>query len=48
MAKQLINVGTTPNDGTGDTLRDAGVKVQVSLLIQTLNTQFHQRQQLVV
>lgn len=23
MAKQLINIGTTPNDGTGDSLRDA-------------------------
>jgi hypothetical protein len=31
MAKQLINVGTTPNDGTGDTLRDAGVKVNSTL-----------------
>ena len=27
MAKEIINVGTTPNDGTGDTLRDAMVKV---------------------
>lgn len=27
MAKQLIGVGTTPNDGTGDTLRDAGIKI---------------------
>jgi hypothetical protein len=31
MAKQLINVGTTPNDGTGDTLRDAGIKVNNTL-----------------
>jgi hypothetical protein len=31
MAKQLINVGTTANDGTGDTLRDAGVKVNNTL-----------------
>jgi hypothetical protein len=31
MAKQLINVGTTPNDGTGDTLRDAGIKVNSTL-----------------
>jgi hypothetical protein len=23
MAQQLVNIGTTPNDGTGDTLRDA-------------------------
>lgn len=23
MAKQTINIGTSPNDGTGDTLRDA-------------------------
>lgn len=27
MAKQLVGVGTTPNDGTGDTLRDAGIKL---------------------
>jgi hypothetical protein len=27
MAKSLINLGTTPNDRTGDTLRDAGSKV---------------------
>jgi len=27
MAKQTINVGTTANDGTGDTLRDSFVKV---------------------
>lgn len=27
MAKQLIGVGVTPNDGTGDTLRDAGIKI---------------------
>lgn len=27
MAKQTINIGTTPNDGTGDTIRDAFDKV---------------------
>ena len=27
MAKQVIGIGTTPNDGTGDTLRDAMDKV---------------------
>ena len=27
MAQQLIVVGTTPNDGTGDQLRDAFIKV---------------------
>ena len=27
MAKQTINVGTNPNDGTGDTLRTAGQKI---------------------
>lgn len=27
MSKSLINLGTTPNDRTGDTLRDAGSKV---------------------
>jgi hypothetical protein len=27
MAKSTINLGTTPNDRTGDTLRDAGTKV---------------------
>lgn len=27
MAIQDINIGTTPNDGTGDTLRDAGGKI---------------------
>jgi len=27
MAKSTINLGTTPNDRTGDTLRDAGSKV---------------------
>jgi hypothetical protein len=27
MAKQTINVGTSPNDGLGDTLRDAMIKV---------------------
>lgn len=30
MAKQLIGVGTTPNDGTGDTLRDAGLKLNAN------------------
>ena len=27
MAQQSINLGTTANDGTGDTLRAAGLKV---------------------
>ena len=27
MAKQLIQLGTTVNDGTGDTLRDGGEKI---------------------
>jgi len=27
MAKQIIGVGLTPNDGTGNTLRDGGVKI---------------------
>jgi hypothetical protein len=27
MAKQTINIGTTPNDGTGDALRNAFIKV---------------------
>lgn len=27
MAKEVINVGTNPNDGTGDTIRDAFIKV---------------------
>ena len=27
MAYQGINTGTTPNDGTGDTLVDGGVKI---------------------
>ena len=27
MAKQTIGLGTTPNDGTGDTLRSAGTKI---------------------
>lgn len=27
MAQQVINVGTTPNDGLGDTARDAGIKI---------------------
>jgi len=30
MAKQILNVGTTPNDGTGDTLRDASVKINAN------------------
>lgn len=30
MAKQLINIGLTPNDGTGDTLRDGGEKVNAN------------------
>jgi len=28
MAKQTLNIGLTPNDGTGDTLRDGGDKIQ--------------------
>ena len=32
MAIQTINVGTTPNDGTGDTLRDAMIKVNSNFL----------------
>lgn len=31
MAKQLVNVGVSPNDGTGDTLRDAGVKLNSNI-----------------
>ena len=27
MAKQSISLGTSANDGTGDTLRDAGQKI---------------------
>ena len=27
MAKQSISIGTAPNDGTGDTLRSAGEKI---------------------
>ena len=27
MSQQLINVGTVPNDGTGDALRDGMIKV---------------------
>jgi len=27
MAKQIVGLGTTPNDGTGDNLRIAGAKV---------------------
>ena len=27
MAKQIIGVGSSPNDGTGNTLRDGGVKI---------------------
>ena len=27
MAQQLIDVGTTPNDGTGDPLRTATIKI---------------------
>ena len=27
MSKQIIDVGILPNDGTGDTLRDAGIKI---------------------
>jgi hypothetical protein len=30
MAKQTLNVGLTPNDGTGNTLRDGGVKIQAN------------------
>jgi hypothetical protein len=30
MAKQVLNVGTNPNDGTGDTLRDASVKINAN------------------
>lgn len=31
MAKQLINVGASPNDGTGDSLRSAGQKLNSML-----------------
>jgi len=31
MAKSTINLGTTPNDRTGDTLRDAGTKVNSNI-----------------
>lgn len=27
MAQQIINIGLSPNDGTGDTLRDGGIKI---------------------
>ena len=32
MAIQTINVGATPNDGTGDTLRNAMIKVNSNFL----------------
>lgn len=31
MAIQLINVGTIPNDGTGDNLRGGGIKINANL-----------------
>ena len=39
MAKQNINVGTTPNDGTGDGLRTAFIKVNDNFT-ELYNTQF--------
>jgi hypothetical protein len=30
MVRQIISTGTTANDGTGDTLRDAGVKINAN------------------
>lgn len=30
MAKQTLGLGTSPNDGTGNTLRDGGVKIQAN------------------
>jgi len=46
MAKQIIKVGSTANDGTGDTLRDAGVKINANFTelysISGLDTTFTQ------
>jgi hypothetical protein len=33
MAKQAIGVGSSPNDGTGNTLRDGGVKINSNKLV---------------
>lgn len=30
MSKQIINVGILPNDGTGDNLREAGIKINAN------------------
>lgn len=30
MAKQTISLGSSANDGTGDTLRDAGTKINAN------------------
>jgi hypothetical protein len=30
MSKQIINVGIAPNDGTGDNLREAGIKINAN------------------
>lgn len=30
MAKQTLSLGTSANDGTGDTLRDAGTKINAN------------------
>lgn len=33
MAQQLISLGTTANDGTGDTLRVAGAKINADIAV---------------
>ena len=33
MAQQLINVGSAPNDGNGDTLRSSQIKVNANVIL---------------
>ena len=33
MAQQLLNAGSTANDGTGDTLRSGAIKINANFLL---------------
>jgi len=35
MAKQTINLGAAPNDGTGDSLRSGGDKMCILIVLMT-------------
>ena len=47
MTRQNINVGSSANDGTGDTLRSAGTKINQNFTLSQLDTTYHTLRQVI-